>query len=144
MNSDQLICEYELPVCNILYFCLLFMFFLHKKYKNSAPNPVCLSQILIFFHPEIRKRAGERSSLSYHKSHKNENYFILTISLLPTVFSPPPPPTSRPCVLYCALLACGRIFLIFPIPFSFFGGNAANSICKETSTFLREIMPSSF
>jgi hypothetical protein len=26
---------------------------------------------------------------------------------------------SRPCVLYCALLACGCIFPCFPIPFSF-------------------------
>jgi hypothetical protein len=41
--------------------------------------------------------------------------------LLPTVFSltPPPPLISHPCVLYCAFLACGHIFLVFPIPFSF-------------------------
>ncbi len=37
----------------------------------------------------------------------------------PTVSSLPPPFISHPCVLYCALLACGRIFLVFLVPFSF-------------------------
>ncbi len=31
----------------------------------------------------------------------------------------PPPLISHPCVLYCVLLACDRIFLVIPIPFSF-------------------------
>ena len=53
------------------------------------------------------------SYISWHKGAAHP--------LPPTVFSlhPPPPPTSHPCVLYCALLACGRIFLVFSIPFSF-------------------------
>ncbi len=66
---------------------------------------------------------------------------------LPAVSSlhTPPPPffISHPCVLYYVLLACDHIFLVIPIPFLFpfhkevvvFGGNVANSICKETSPY---------
>jgi hypothetical protein len=76
------------------------------------------------------------SHISWHKGAAHP--------LPPTVFllhSPPSPLISHPCVLYCALSACGRIFLVSPIPFSLlfhkevvvFGGNVAYSICKETS-----------
>jgi hypothetical protein len=65
---------------------------------------------------------------------------------------PPPPPISHPCALYYVLLACNRIFLVVPIPFSFlfhkevvvFGGKVVNSICKETSPYFCEITLSSF
>jgi hypothetical protein len=56
-------------------------------------------------------------------------------------FIPPPPFISPPCALYYVLLARDHIFLVIPILFSFlfhkevvvFGGNVANSVCKETS-----------
>ncbi len=86
------------------------------------------------------------SYISWHKGAAHP--------LPPTVFSlHSPPPTSHPCVLYCALLACGRIFLIFPIPFSFlfhkevvvFWRQCSNFILQgDFSTFLREITLSSF
>jgi hypothetical protein len=53
------------------------------------------------------------SYISWHKGAAHP--------LPPTVSSlhSPPPLISHPCVLYCALLACGRIFLVYPIPFVF-------------------------
>ncbi len=52
------------------------------------------------------------SYISWHKGAAHP--------LPPTVFSlhsPPPLFISHPCLLYCALLACDRIFLVSPIPF---------------------------
>jgi hypothetical protein len=53
------------------------------------------------------------SCISWHKgaAHPLPSHCLLT--------SLPPPLIPHPCVLYCALLACGRVFLVFPIPFSF-------------------------
>jgi hypothetical protein len=62
----------------------------------------------------------------------------------PTVSSLHSPPLiSHPCMLFYVLLACDHIFLVIPISFSFlfhkevvvFGGNVANSICRETSPY---------
>ncbi len=52
------------------------------------------------------------SYISWHKGAAHP----LPSHCLPTL---PPPLTSHPCVLYCALLACGCIVLVFLIPFSF-------------------------
>ncbi len=71
-----------------------------------------------------------------HKTRDTPNSICIVIHFTRLAYKlaqrsrpPPPPPTvftlhsppliSHPCVLYCALLACGHIFLVFPIPFSF-------------------------
>jgi hypothetical protein len=53
----------------------------------------------------------------------------------PTISPLHPPLISHPCVLYCVLLACDRIFLVIPIPFSFLFHKEVVVFWRQSSKF---------